>query len=549
MLVLRDYQVEAVEAVINEFTRHPATLMIMATGTGKTVAFAHIIKRIGHQGRVLVLAHREELLTQAQSKIAEVTGLWPELEKAESYANLQGSFAGRTGDIVVSTVQTQISGQGEWRRMHRFNPNEFALVIIDEAHRSAAASYRRIIEYYQTNPNLKILGCTATPKRTDRKALGQIFQSVAYERYAADFVHDGWLVPVNQAYTTIHDLDLSTCRTSGDDLHQGDLARIMEFAEPLNKVAAATIEQCGDRKTIVFCVSVDQARMTAELLNQHKPKSAWCVTGKTPDEERTSMMKAYRRGDFQYLVNVAVATEGLDVPDCSAVVMAKPTKSNLVYSQSLGRGMRPLAECVEGRDTPELRRGAIGASAKPNLLVVDFVGNSGRHKLVRAVDVLGGKYSDKVRELAERKLQEQGKPDDVTKALEQAQTEVSAKEAEAAARLAKQRERAKFTVKWIDPFNSLDIAPSRGNGWGGHTPASDKQIALLAKWKIDGTQLSRIEATRVISRLFARREQGLCTPGQAACLKKRGYATENMTKVEASRIMDALAANGWRALA
>lgn len=549
-MIARPYQTQALDGIDNALASHRSTLCVMGTGLGKTVVAGHVVKKWMDKGRVLFLAHREELLTQAQAKISAVTGYWPGMEKAEHYANMGMTLTGQDGEkVIVSSVQTQVAGTNGWRRMKRFKPDEFSLVIIDEAHRTRADSYHAILDHYFQNENLKLLGITATPNRTDKKAMGVVYESVAFEYGASDGVTDGWLVKPKMAYTTIHGLDLSNVRVSGGDLHQGDLAAVMEFAGPLNQVAKATIDDCSDRKTIVFTVSVDQARMLTEILNQHKPGSAKCVTGKTEEEERRQMMRDFRTGRFQYLVNVAVLVEGIDVPDVSAVVMARPTKSKLIFAQQVGRGMRPLDGLVDVHDTSDARLAAILASNKPDLLVVDFVGNTGRHKLCRVTDILGGKYSEKVRELAERKLQTTEAPQDVTRALADAEKEITAMEREAAAKLAEDRARARKTVKWIDPFDAYDIAPVRDKGWGGTMPATPGQVRLLEKFKINCEGMGKREAGLVISKIMERKNKGLCSGPQMQLLKRYGYDATHMPADEAGRLITAIRDNGWRPLA
>lgn len=223
-MILRDYQERSIKGIFHAFVQFDSTLLVLPTGTGKTCVFAELIRRVQPQ-RVMVLAHRQELISQAREKIEAIAGVECEIEMADMVAAT--SMFGRS-PVVVSTVQTQISGGTGTERMRRFDPMEFGLLIIDEAHHAASSSYRRIIAHYRQNPNLKVLGVTATPDRTDELALGEIFESVAFDYEIIDAIHGGYLVPIDQQFVTVSDLDFSRVRTTAGDLNGADLAALME---------------------------------------------------------------------------------------------------------------------------------------------------------------------------------------------------------------------------------------------------------------------------------------------------------------------------------
>ncbi len=295
----RAYQVEALEGIRTQLEANNSTLLVMATGLGKTIVFAQTVKEYMEWGRVMVLAHREELISQAWRQLKAVTGCEADVEMADYRANSYGAFRSR---IVVSTIQTQVAGMAGKGRMTKFDPNEFNLIVVDEAHHSAAKSYKRVIEYYRQNPDLKVLGVTATPDRADEKALGQIFETVAYEYGIREGIEDGWLVPIRQQSVYVEGLDYSSVRTTAGDLNGADLARVLEFEETLHRIASPTIELCGDKKTLVFAASLAQAERLTEILNRHKSGSAKWVHGGTPKEVRRDLFPEYANGGFQYLV-------------------------------------------------------------------------------------------------------------------------------------------------------------------------------------------------------------------------------------------------------
>ncbi|MBN2582544.1 MAG: DEAD/DEAH box helicase [Planctomycetes bacterium] len=543
---LRPYQNKAVEAVFDEWRTHQATLIVQPTGTGKTVTFAHVIaKQTG--GRAMVLAHREELIFQAARKIAAVTGQQPEIEMAEMRAGppeARGLFD--RPSVVISSIQTQCAGENGNGRMTRFDPSEFSLLVVDEAHHATAPTYRRVLDYYCRNPELRVLGVTATPDRADEAALGQVFQSVAFDYEITDAIADGWLVPVMQRAVTVDGLDYSSVRTTAGDLNGADLARVMEYEESLHGIASPTLELIGDRRTLVFAASLAHAERMTEIFNRHRADMARWVHGGTPKEERRELLRDYSAGRFQVLVNVGVATEGFDEPGIAVVVMARPTKSRALYAQMAGRGMRPaeaIARALNDYADPADRRRLIAESGKPSCEIVDFVGNSGRHKLMTTADILGGNYDDVVIERARQAAEKSGRPVDMTEALVQAERDIE--EERIRARRAALRMRASYKVDLVNPFDVLQIAPPRVRGWDTGEPASDKQIDLLERMGVPTEGINRREASRLIDAVIGRRKKDQCTYKQARLLARYGYRTD-VSFSEAKGIIDALARNHWR---
>lgn len=548
---LRPYQEEALNSTLSKFESKHSLLCVMATGLGKTIYFSHIAERFRRHGRIMVVAHREELISQAQQKLEAITGERPDAEMAENYAHDWRFFK---TDVVVATVQTLISGMDGEGRMTRFNQNEFSLLIIDEAHHAISKSYRRVIDYFRRNENLRVLGVTATPDRSDEVALGMIFEDVAYEYGILDGINDGWLVPIMQRAVFVKDLDLSGCRTTAGDLNGRDLENILMFEENLHGIATPTVELSGNRKTLLFTASVAQAERLSEIINRHKPGSAQYVCGQTPKEYRRRLIRDYAEGRFQYLCNVGVATEGFDDPSIEVVVMARPTKSRCLYTQMAGRGTRPLTGVVDGRETAEDRKNAILSSGKPSLEIIDFVGNSGRHKLVTSADILGGNYEDDVVDLAKKNVQEEtrkGKPADMMNELRKAEAEIRARrrreeEAEARKHLIA---RAKYSTAKVNPFDVLDVMPWRERPWHKGRPPTQKQIEFLQRSGVDTEGLSFTHASQIIQQIIDRRKGGKCSFKQAQTLRRYGYDTAEMTFDEASRLLNRLKANGWKKLA
>jgi len=542
---LRDYQQKAVDAVFKEWEEHSSTLVVMPTGTGKTVMFAEILRRV-QPARGMVLAHREELIWQARDKVERMLGAECEVEMADLTAS---TSLFHQAPVVISTIQTQVSGPEGKTRMTRFSPEDFGVVVVDEAHHATADTYRRILEHYRQNPNLKVLGVTATPDRADEEALGQVFESVAFDYEVLDAIQDGYLVPIEQQMVTVEGLDFSQVHTTAGDLNGGELAEVMELEKNLHCVASAALDIIKDRKTLVFTVSVKQAEMLSDIFNRHKPEMAQWICGKTPKEDRRLALKKFSTGETQIMVNCGVLTEGYDEVGIHCIVQARPTKSRCLYSQMVGRATRPLAGVVDGLGTSEERKAAIANSLKRSMLVVDFVGNSGRHKLITTADILGGKFSDEEIELAEKEAREKGQRGesvDMTEELEKARRELEERKARDAARKARLVGKAAYSTVNINPFSVFDITPERERGWDHGMTLSEKQKGLLRKQGLNPDSMTYHQNKQVINEMFRRWNNKLCTMKQAKLLKKYGYETKDLPMADASRLINGLANNGWR---
>lgn len=552
-MILRPYQQEAYDCTLEKFKAVDTALCVLATGLGKTVYAAHLINHFRQFGRILMLAHRAELIYQADNHIQEICEVESDIEMGSEWAT---TFEVFKSDVVISTVQTQIAGR-EGGRMTRFDPHEFSLLIIDEAHHAPAATYKRIIEYYKQNPELKILGLTATPDRTDKKAMGQIFEEVAYAYDIRDGIDEGWLVPIEQQSVFVKGLDYSSVKTKysetdESDLNGKDLAKVLEFEENLHGIADPTVQLTGDKKTLIFAASVVHAERLTEIINRHKPDSARFVCGTTPKEIRRGMFKDFANKKFQYLVNVGVATEGFDDPGIECVVMARPTKSRTLYAQMAGRGTRPLPGIVDLHPGVVERREAIANSSKTHLEIMDFVGNAGRHKLVTSADILGGRYTDEVVDLAKKNAEEDSnknkKPVDIVTELQKAEREIAKKHQEQEDAIARDhlKLRAKYSTAKINPFNVLDIDPKKEKPWHKDRIPTKGQVTYLEKCGVAIDGLTFTHASQIIDTMIKRREQGVCTYKQARCLQKSGYDTTEMDFQRASKIIGALAMVKWQ---
>lgn len=510
LVTLWPHQVAAVARIQEELRENRSTLLVMATGTGKTCTFADLIAKT--PGRSLVLAHRDELVQQAAARIETQTGKRVGVEKAELRASL-------LDDVVVASVQTL---RGEARRT-RWPADHFSLVVIDEAHHAVADTYGYVIDHFS---DAKLLGVTATPDRGDGEAMGKVFDTFAYRYDIADAIRDGILCPIRCTSIYVKGLDMSAVRTTAGDLNQGDLDTLMT-EEVLHGIAKPVLELAGDRRTLVFATSVVAAHKIAEIICRYKPAAARALDGSAPTEERRDTLRQYEAGSFQYLVNCALFTEGFDSPAISCVAVGRPTKSRSLYAQMIGRGTRTFP-------------------GKDNLLVLDFTGNAGRHQLMSPIDVLAGKYSDDV--VARAKDVVAKEPGvDASDALARAEALVrrEAEIAETAARAAERRHlKAPVAYKAVDvnPFSVLGVSdPGEEFRDMGGRPASDRQVAALGRWKIPvPMNCTTQQASKLLATAGKRADLGLCTFKQAEWLRKKGYDPSRVSFRRASEMLDAI---------
>lgn len=540
---LRDYQLAAIDSVYEQWRTTPRTIVVLPTGTGKTQIACGVINR--RPGRTLFLAHRQELIDQAANRLRQF-GHEVEIEKADLRATRGGQ------SHVVASIQTI------HRRADQFDPDEFALVIIDEVHHAIGKSYRKVIDRFS---GAKVLGLTATPDRLDGEALGNVVDSVAYEYTIQQAMVDGWLCPLKIARVKVRGIDLSSLRTLAGDFEQGELDRIMSSEENLHKVAKPTVELAGERKTIVFCVSVAGAYKMAEIINRYAGDGkAFAIDGTTQADNRRHELRAFAEGRRQFFCNVGIATEGYDQPDVACVSMARPTKSRALFTQMVGRGLRG------GEKFP--------IAGKSDCLVIDFTTNSGAHELVKPTDIFAGHEKPEVVERAEKIIGEAEGPIEIGDAVEQARSQI-AKETEET-RLKREADRLRgvvvdvtYAVMGKDPFLSLGVERdylTEKFGYGGATEPQllmiarkllgkrksdgietrDQAIAALKKEKMDAEKLSKREASRLIDRLVTRQQDGLSTYAQARTLAKFGWDAREWSFEQASKVMTLYAANGWR---
>lgn len=508
-VIPRPYQSAAVDGVLESLREHRSTLVVLPTGTGKTIVFS-LLAKYGYDNdrKILILVDSDELVQQSVRRLREDVGLHATVEKGKRRAD-------PWANVVVASVQTLSREE----RLSRWDPEAFSLVIIDEAHHSVADTYVRIIDYFQT---AKIVGVTATPDRRDCKSLRRIFEDVAFEMSMREAIEDGWLVPIRQLFVKVEGLDYSTIRTVAGELNQGDLDAVVRNADVLERMVTPTVHYVGERQTIVFCVSVAHAHACVELL--HKAgRTAAAVDGTTPGSQRDDIVHSFLDGRIQFLCNVGVFTEGFDAPETAAIAMMRATKSRGLYTQMGGRGTRPITGIVDGLSTAKLRRHTISESHKSEVMILDFVGNSGTHRLVHAASALDPEADDETIDKAEEMVRENDQ-------LSMLDALDLAKELVEEARRRDGGLEAKHEAVEVDPFMETDAGQTMlmfGLGriddpW--EREPTKPQVEALARFGIkEGEQANRREASALLDKLVAGAKQKRATVRQMQALIKGGY--------------------------
>lgn len=512
---LRPYQKEAKEAVFEQWgngTRK--TLLVLPTGCGKTIVFAKITEEcVSHGDRVLILAHRGELLEQAADKIAKATGLKCATEKAEE------SSLGSWYRITVGSVQSLM----RTTRLSRFPEDYFNTIIIDEAHHCISDSYQRILKYF---PDAKVLGVTATPDRGDMKNLGQVFESLAYEYTLPKAIKEGYLSPI-KAVTIPLQVDLTGVGVQSGDFKAGDLGTALD--PYLHQIANEMVRYCRDRKTVVFLPLVKTSKKFRDILIANGFRAAE-VNGESQD--RAEILEDYASGKYNVLCNSMLLTEGWDCPDVDCIVVLRPTKVRSLYCQMVGRGTRL-------------------APGKDHLLLLDFLWHTERHELCHPAHLIC-ENEEVAQKMTENLEKDAGCPVDIEEAEKNASEDVVAQREEALAQKLAEMKRRKR--KLVDPLQfemSIQAEDLAGYvpafGWE-MAPPSDKQKKTLEKLGIMPDEIDNAgKASKLLERLDKRRQEGLTTPKQIRFLEERGFRHVGTWQFDtAKKLIDRIAGNGWR---
>lgn len=514
MMTLRPYQTDAKDAVLSEWDKgHRKTLLVLPTGTGKTVVFSKVVENQVNKGRrALIMAHRGELLDQAADKLKEASGIDCVLEKAES------SSLGSPVPVTVGSVQSL----AQPKRLARFPADYFSDIIVDEAHHCLSDSYKRVLDHF---PNANILGVTATPDRGDMKDLGEFFDSKAYEYTITQAIKEKYLCPVKAQMIPL-ELDISDVGISSGDYAVGEIGTALE--PYLNQIALEMLNYCKGRKTVVFLPLIKTSQKFCELLNCYGLRAAE-VNGNS--EDRADILADFENGEYDVLCNSMLLTEGWDCPAVDCIVVLRPTKVRSLYQQMVGRGMR----LYPGKD---------------HLLLLDFLWMTERHDLCRPSAIIS-KDADIAKKIDDA-MMGTGDGIDLIDAEEKAERDILAEREQSLARQLAEMRRRK--AKLVDPLQyamsiaAEDLANYVPTFAWEMAPPSEKQLQFLEKRGINSGAVDNMgKASLIIDRLMRRQEEGLSTPKQIRCLERFGFRQVGTWEFDdASRMISRLAANDWR---
>ena len=512
---LRPYQQEAKEAIFEQWDNGiKKTLLVLPTGCGKTIVFAKVTEDCVRRGnRVLILAHRGELLEQASDKIRKSTGLGCAMEKAEE--SCQGSWF----RVVVGSVQTLMRE----KRLGQFPADYFQTIIIDEAHHCISDSYQRVLKHF---PEAQVLGVTATPDRGDMRNLGTYFESLAYEYTLPKAIKEGFLSPI-KALTLPLKIDMANVGIQAGDFKASDIGTALD--PYLHSIAEEMKKYCQDKKTVVFLPLVKTSQKFRDILNEN---GFWAAEVNGDSQDRAEVLDAFEKGDYNVLCNSMLLTEGWDCPSVDCVVVLRPTKVRSLYCQMVGRGTRLFP-------------------GKEHLLLLDFLWHTERHELCHPASLICDS-EEVAKKMTENLEKAAGCPIDIEEAEHTAAEDVIAQREEA---LAKQlEEMKKRKKKLVDPLQfemSIQAEDLSGYvpafGWE-MAPPSESQKKTLEKLGILPDEIDNAgKASRLLERLDKRRKEGLTTPKQIRFLENRGFQHVGTWQFDvAKNLIDRIAANGWR---
>lgn len=514
MFELRPYQAEAKQAILAAWDEgYRKTLLVLPTGCGKTVVFSSVTENQVNKGhRVLIMAHRGELLDQAADKLKEASGLDSVLEKAESTS--LGSFL----PVTVGSVQSL----AQEKRLARFPNNYFQDIIVDEAHHCLSDSYKRVLDHF---PNANILGVTATPDRGDMKNLGEFFDSKAYEYSMTEAIREGYLCPIKAQMIPL-ELDIADVGISSGDFSAGEIGHALE--PYLHQIASEMANYCRGRKTVVFLPLIATSQKFCAMLNDAGLRAAE-VNGNSDD--RSEVLADFEAGKYDVLCNSMLLTEGWDCPSVNYIVVLRPTKIRSLYQQMVGRGMRL-------------------SPGKTELLLLDFLWMTERHDLCRPSALIS--KDEAIAKKIDERMVEDADGFDLIEAEEQAERDILAeRESALAKQLAEMRGKKR---KLVDPLQyALSIAAEDLTNYvptfaWEMAPPSEKQIAFLERRGIFADSVRNAGlASLLIDRLQRRQQMGLATPKQIRCLERYGFRQVGTWAFEdASSLISRLADNSWR---
>lgn len=513
----RPYQIAAHDAVFNEWKDKRSTLLEMATGTGKTIVFAMVLRTLAGQGkRGLVLAHRDELIRQAVDKLRMAVDLECAVEKADERGD------GSMFPVVVGSVQTLM----QRKRLERFDRDEFDVIITDEAHHSLAPSYQGIYEYFG---RAKMLGVTATPDRGDKKNLGQVYESLAFSYGLRQAVVDGNLSRI-EAQTVPLRVDLGRVKVKAGDYDENALGDAL--GPYLEAIADEVSARARDRKTLAFLPLRATSRAFTGMLGE-RGIDARHVDGES--EDRADVLAWLKSPGPKVCCNAMLLTEGFDEPSVDCIVPLRPTKSRALYTQIVGRGTR----LYPGKD---------------KLLLLDFLWQTEQHDLCRPCHLVATRAETAagMTEIQEREAQAGTEQMDLLDLEQMANTEELRKRHEALAE--KLKEQARKKARLIDPvllgvmIGDGDLSDYQPTMRWEAQPPTEAQIRALERFGVAASAVTcKGHASMLMGVMIERSRMKLASVGKLKVLARYGFEDLGViSEKEANGLMDRIKAGNWQ---
>ena len=514
---LRKYQLEACNAVVDAWAVGAKPIITLATGTGKTIIMAELVRRgLELNRKTLMLAHREELVNQGKNKVSDHTGYSPAVEMAGDWANMGAK-------VVVGSVPTM-----QKVRLARWPATYFDQLFVDEAHHSICGTYRNIIDHFS---DARILGVTATADRADDRQLGELYDTVAYDYPLHTAIKEGYLVPIKGRRCKDFSIDLSKLKVVAGDFTDEELGDVIaNYIEP---IAENVKKQTEGISTLCFMPNVKSSQLMAEALTRIGLPSGY-ISGAMDKDERRNTLYKYHMGTITHLCSCNVLLEGYDEPRTSAIVMLRPTGSRTVFAQAVGRGTR-------------LHKG------KDKLILVEFTFNSDKLRLVTAYELFATMgFGESVQERAKKKG-ESSDEEDFMDNIEKAHGEQYDRMA-----ILRRMTIPTWGFTEFDPLElgnlfNVDLTGEFNISYKGHRlegPATEKQLNLLKKYGVSKLDtIDKAQASALIDQFMQRNiypSVGEASEAQKLMLFRLGHKqVENLTKAQASLLIEELKKVRW----
>lgn len=509
-MILRDYQQACLDGNAKAFEEFDRVLDVIPTGGGKTIIFSNEAQRRNQAGkRVLILAHREELIDQAIAKLRAATGILAEKEKAEFSATLQAQ-------VVVASIQTMT------RRLDKWPKDHFGLIVCDEAHHALSASWQSVLNHFDA----QVLGVTATPDRGDKKNLGTYFQTIGYEISLFDLIERGYLSRITLKSIPLK-IDLSNVGSVGGDFKDSELGSAIE--PYLDQIAHSIKEQAAGRRTLAFLPLIATSKKFVEACAKVGLKAGH-VDGES--ENRKAILDAFANDEFQVLSNAMLLTEGYDVDseptgigiDC--VTVLRPTRSRPLYAQMVGRGTRT-------------------ALFKDNLLLLDFLWHHERHAIARPAHLIA-KSDEEAEQITKLTISKTAAlPADVIDSmpeldLEEVAVEASSQREEQLKKKLEENKNKKAKTISAEEFamehNSMDVAEYAETMPWESAPVTEKQMKWLKRARIDlSTVRSKGHASKLLGLHFGSKKPTLASESQRALMQRMGHPNAQEATADEAR--------------